>query len=85
MTTGRFRPSGEDDLDSRSERSDSHFGHGWSALVPAARAIPAPLAALPTVSGICPAVVAYEALARREARTRLRHPETDRRDAKRRL
>jgi low temperature requirement protein LtrA len=42
--------------------------------IPVARAIPA-LAALAIVSAISAAVVAYEALARREARFQLRHPD----------
>ena len=45
------------------------------ALIPPARAIAA-IAALAPVSEVCAAVVAYEALARREARTRLRHADT---------
>jgi low temperature requirement protein LtrA len=44
------------------------------ALIPAAIVIPA-LAALGLVSAVCVLVVAYEAIHRREARVRLRHPE----------
>jgi low temperature requirement protein LtrA len=44
------------------------------ALIGAAIAIPA-LAALALVSAVCSAVVAYEAIRRREHRARLRHPE----------
>lgn len=44
------------------------------ALIPLAHAIPA-LAALATVAAISAGVVAYEALARRDARLRLRHPD----------
>jgi low temperature requirement protein LtrA len=44
------------------------------ALIPAAVAVPA-LAALGLVSAVCVLVVAYEAIRRREARVRLRHPE----------
>ena len=44
------------------------------ALIPAATAIPA-LAALGLVSAVCSAIVAYEAIRRREHRARLRHPE----------
>ena len=44
------------------------------ALIPAAAAIPA-LAALGLVSAVCSAVVAYEAIRRREHRARVRHPE----------
>jgi low temperature requirement protein LtrA len=44
------------------------------ALIPAAIAIPA-LVALGLVSAVCSAVVAYEAIRRREHRARLRHPE----------
>jgi hypothetical protein len=44
------------------------------ALIPGATVIPS-LAALALVSGICAAVVAYEAIGRREARMRLRHPD----------
>ncbi len=44
------------------------------ALVPAAVVIPA-LAALALVSAVCSALVAYEAIGRREYRVRVRHPE----------
>jgi len=44
------------------------------ALIPAAAAIPA-LAALGLVSAVCSAVVAYEAIAHREHRVVVRHPE----------
>jgi low temperature requirement protein LtrA len=44
------------------------------AFVPAALTIPA-LAALALVSAVCLLVVAYEAIARREFRVRVRHPE----------
>jgi low temperature requirement protein LtrA len=44
------------------------------ALIPAAFAIPA-LLALALVSAICAAVVAYEAIRRREHRAQVRHPE----------
>ena len=44
------------------------------ALIPVADAVPA-LAALGLVSAVCVLVVAYEAIRRREARVRLRHPE----------
>ena len=44
------------------------------ALVPAATAIPG-LAALALVGAVCSLLVAYEAIARREHRLRLRHPE----------
>jgi low temperature requirement protein LtrA len=44
------------------------------ALIPAATAIPA-LAALALVGAVCSSLVAYEAVARREPRTRIRHPE----------
>jgi low temperature requirement protein LtrA len=44
------------------------------ALIPAAVAIPA-LAALALVSAVCSLLVAYEAIARREYRVRVRHPE----------
>ncbi len=44
------------------------------ALIPAAAAIPA-LAALGLVSAVCSFVVAYEAIAHREHRVILRHPE----------
>jgi low temperature requirement protein LtrA len=43
-------------------------------LIPAAVAIPA-LVALALVSAVCSLLVAYEAIARREYRVRLRHPE----------
>jgi hypothetical protein len=43
------------------------------ALIPVARRIPA-LGALAIVGAICSAVVTYEVIARRDARTRLRHP-----------
>jgi low temperature requirement protein LtrA len=43
------------------------------ALIPVARSIPA-LGALAIVGAICSAVVTYEVIARRDARTRLRHP-----------
>ena len=44
------------------------------ALIPLARAVPS-LAALAVVGAISAGVVVYEAIARRDARTRLRHPE----------
>jgi low temperature requirement protein LtrA len=44
------------------------------ALIPAAAAIPA-LAALALVSAVCASVVAYEAIAHREHRVIVRHPE----------
>jgi low temperature requirement protein LtrA len=44
------------------------------ALIPAAVVIPA-LAALALVSAVCSLLVAYEAIARREYRVRVRHPE----------
>jgi low temperature requirement protein LtrA len=44
------------------------------ALIPAALTIPA-LMALALVSSVCALVVAYEAIHRREARVRLRHPD----------
>jgi low temperature requirement protein LtrA len=44
------------------------------ALIPAAAAIPA-VAALALVSAVCSLLVAYEAIARREYRVRVRHPE----------
>jgi low temperature requirement protein LtrA len=44
------------------------------ALIPAAAAIPA-LAALALVSAVCSSVVAYEAIAHREHRVIVRHPE----------
>jgi low temperature requirement protein LtrA len=44
------------------------------ALIPAAAAIPA-LAALALVSAVCSLLVAYEAIARREYRVKVRHPE----------
>jgi low temperature requirement protein LtrA len=44
------------------------------ALIPATAAIPA-LAALALVSAVCALLVAYEAIARREYRVRVRHPE----------
>ncbi|HSE81149.1 MAG TPA: low temperature requirement protein A [Gaiellaceae bacterium] len=44
------------------------------ALIPAATAIPA-LAALALVSAVCSLVVGYEAIARREHRVKVRHPE----------
>jgi low temperature requirement protein LtrA len=44
------------------------------ALIPAAVAIPA-LAALALVSAVCSLLVAYEAIARREYRVSVRHPE----------
>ena len=43
-------------------------------LIPVATVIPS-LAALAVVSGICALVVAYEAIARREYRVQLRHPD----------
>ena len=43
-------------------------------LIPVATVIPS-LAALAVVSGICALVVAYEAIARREFRVQLRHPD----------
>jgi hypothetical protein len=46
------------------------------ALIPVATTIPS-LAALALVSGICAAVVAYEAIGRREYRARLRHPDRE--------
>lgn len=46
------------------------------ALIPVATAIPS-LAALALVSGTCALVVAYEAIGRREHRTRLRHPDRE--------
>ncbi len=45
------------------------------ALVPAALVLPA-LAALALVASICALVVAYEAIARRESRLRIRHPDS---------
>ena len=44
------------------------------ALIPAATAIPS-LAALALVSAVCSLLVAYEAIARREYRVKVRHPE----------
>jgi low temperature requirement protein LtrA len=44
------------------------------ALIPATAAIPA-LAALALVSAVCALLVAYEAIARRDYRVRVRHPE----------
>jgi low temperature requirement protein LtrA len=44
------------------------------AVIPAAMAIPA-LAALALVSAVCVLVVAYEAIAHRDHRTQVRHPE----------
>jgi hypothetical protein len=44
------------------------------ALVPAATAIPA-LAALALVGAVCSFLVAYDAIARRKHRARIRHPE----------
>ena len=44
------------------------------ALIPAAAAIPA-VAALALVSAVCSLLVAYEAIARREYRVKVRHPE----------
>jgi low temperature requirement protein LtrA len=44
------------------------------ALIPAAATIPA-LAALALVSAVCSLLVAYEAIARREYRVKVRHPE----------
>jgi hypothetical protein len=44
------------------------------ALIPVADVVRA-LAALGLVSAVCVLVVAYEAIRRREARVRLRHPE----------
>jgi low temperature requirement protein LtrA len=44
------------------------------ALIPAAAAIPA-IAALALVSAVCALLVAYEAIARREYRVKVRHPE----------
>ncbi len=44
------------------------------AMIPVATVIPS-LAALALVSGICVLVVAYEAIARREYRVRVRHPD----------
>jgi low temperature requirement protein LtrA len=46
------------------------------ALIPMATRIPS-LAALALVSGICALVVAYESIARREHRIRLRHPDRE--------